>query len=1043
MKNKSYIILSLMIMAMTILMTNFVFAEDMGDIYDECTDFSKAVAYSEGLTLDIVTEDNKYAFYGDDTHIIRVTSDPEWMVYQAVEGEYFIFNTCFAPSEEVSDFKFQYTEDSEYNPESENWIDFSPITTQKSTESYRWTPCVYSLKKLPDTAKYVKIVFQNVGGTPWSPCLESVQLKQKNNSEIGFIDCVNTKYYSATTKLKNLDLVSGYNSREFNPDGDITRAEFCTMIAKLLNMNTMLTAENHESMFADVSSDFWGAGAIYAMYGLGTVNGDENGNFNPDENIIMQDAVKIIVSSLGYTILAENNGGYPTGFINQANKLKLLKNVADISMTENINRGTAAILIDNSLSVPIMYQTLYGDQNTYTTDGTTALNKYYDINEKTGVLTDVGYASVYSETQNSDDRFVLGNSDIMDKTCKIGDVDMLEYLGMKVKVYMKYDKQRDEYTALYLEMDSSNKITSIDYNDYTGMDQGYIYYNSVDGRENKVSINPNTKVIYNYKYETRVALIDELPFKYCGNIKVISNGDGTSSADYIMIYDYDTYFIASLAKIGNTFSDKYRGAVNLNLNNADTIMLTNDGENIDFTLDYLLNENDVLCVAKSSDGKIADIKISIDTVVGDITNLNIADNEYTIAGKTLKLSNYFIDSGRKIELKNGEITAYLDISGNIVALSETSSIEMYGYLQDVTSDGDIFGGTATIRIVTKTGMADIVTVTSKSRLNGETGAVESFLNLSPQLVKYTLRSDGSIAELETAKDYLGEINTEEFALSYVSSSSKYYGDGLNIFASKYQLDASTKVFIVPSQNDKIEKYEVGNMSLLLSDTAYYVELFDLRDDYRVGAVVVKKTTDDGDIYNYSNVAVIINSGTFVNENGENCLSVMAYSGGEIIEIKFDGSGATDRTGYWLLDYEIRKTENGNNPFSAGEVIQYSNKGDYCTAFRMFLTRDMIDNENYYEKNIGDYGVLSEELFYSEMYTGFGTIERKFSDKVFLEADKTNLWQRTIPLSATEVYIYDRKKGNLTIGDNTDIEPGMLMFSFLRYSTVNTMLVIRN
>lgn len=52
-------------------------------------DFSKATAYSEGLSLDVVTEENKYAFSGDDTHIIRVTSDAEWLEYSVEPGRIF------------------------------------------------------------------------------------------------------------------------------------------------------------------------------------------------------------------------------------------------------------------------------------------------------------------------------------------------------------------------------------------------------------------------------------------------------------------------------------------------------------------------------------------------------------------------------------------------------------------------------------------------------------------------------------------------------------------------------------------------------------------------------------------------------------------------------------------------------------------------------------------------------------------------------------------------------------------------------------------
>lgn len=44
----------------------------------------------------------------------------------------------------------------------------------------------YSLKKLPAEAKFIKIIFGNIGGTPWSPCIESIELKEHNTDEVGF-----------------------------------------------------------------------------------------------------------------------------------------------------------------------------------------------------------------------------------------------------------------------------------------------------------------------------------------------------------------------------------------------------------------------------------------------------------------------------------------------------------------------------------------------------------------------------------------------------------------------------------------------------------------------------------------------------------------------------------------------------------------------------------------------------------------------------------------------------------------------------------------
>ena len=61
------------------------FAED---VYDDCADFSRVIDMSEGLVLDVVTEENMYAF-NDGTHIIRVTSDAEYLEYEVDSGGYF------------------------------------------------------------------------------------------------------------------------------------------------------------------------------------------------------------------------------------------------------------------------------------------------------------------------------------------------------------------------------------------------------------------------------------------------------------------------------------------------------------------------------------------------------------------------------------------------------------------------------------------------------------------------------------------------------------------------------------------------------------------------------------------------------------------------------------------------------------------------------------------------------------------------------------------------------------------------------------------
>ena len=157
-----------------------------------------------------------------------------------------------------------------------------------------------------------------------------------------------------------------------------------------------------------------------------------------------------------------------------------MKESEDLKNEDSLSRGDAAILMDNALDVELIYQTSFGDgQNRYEYDGSTILNRYHGIYERRGEITDVGYASVCLQREPQK---MEGLSLIISHT-KPGDYDMLQYLGIMVTAYVKYDKDENDYTALYVEQDKNTKITEIDYNSYDRLDDGYLCYNGDDGRE--------------------------------------------------------------------------------------------------------------------------------------------------------------------------------------------------------------------------------------------------------------------------------------------------------------------------------------------------------------------------------------------------------------------------------------------------------------------------------------------------------------------------------------------------------------------------------
>jgi hypothetical protein len=96
--------------------------------------------------------------------------------------------------------------------------------------------------------------------------------------------------------LGNKLLVSGYGDGTFQPNNDVTRAEFITMIARGLGM---LPAQG-ASDFADVTSGTWFAGYLQAAAEAGLVAGFEDGTFRGNDKISRQDAVALLARSIGY-----------------------------------------------------------------------------------------------------------------------------------------------------------------------------------------------------------------------------------------------------------------------------------------------------------------------------------------------------------------------------------------------------------------------------------------------------------------------------------------------------------------------------------------------------------------------------------------------------------------------------------------------------------------------------------------------------------------------------------------------------------------------
>ncbi|WNS41491.1 S-layer homology domain-containing protein [Paenibacillus sp. MMS20-IR301] len=160
-------------------------------------------------------------------------------------------------------------------------------------------------------------------------------------------------------------VINGVNESTFNPNADITRAEFAAIIVRGLG----LKLEDGLASFADVPASAWYAGAVETAAAYGLITGFEDGLFRPDALITREQAMNIIAKAMKLTGLADRTdtvdpasvlagfkdggivGGWAKESLALAVKAGLITGRGD-SMLEakaNVTRAEVAVLIQRLL----------------------------------------------------------------------------------------------------------------------------------------------------------------------------------------------------------------------------------------------------------------------------------------------------------------------------------------------------------------------------------------------------------------------------------------------------------------------------------------------------------------------------------------------------------------------------------------------------------------------------------------------------------------------------------------------------------------------
>jgi len=185
---------------------------------------------------------------------------------------------------------------------------------------------------------------------------------------------------------KQLSELKKYNIMTGDPDGNmrlednLTRAEAVKMILAVMNYTNEANNVTGTSKFPDVWETYWAKPLInYAadieIYNIKLIQGDEHGNFNPEDNVTNEELVKMLAVILGYGPMAEQTGGFPVGYLMVGARFGITNGLT-LKTNSPATREDAGIMIANSLDIPIMVQTHYGrDESFAVMDGSGGTRK--------------------------------------------------------------------------------------------------------------------------------------------------------------------------------------------------------------------------------------------------------------------------------------------------------------------------------------------------------------------------------------------------------------------------------------------------------------------------------------------------------------------------------------------------------------------------------------------------------------------------------------------------------------------------------------------
>lgn len=613
---------------------------------------------------------------------------------------------------------------------------------------------------------------------------------------------------------------------EKNPEYAITRGQFAQLIAGAFG----LPEKNNNNYFSDVDVSAEYAGSIMSLYDAGVVRGNANGSFYPEQAITPIDAAVIITRLLGYEAVADQYGGYESGYLVAANEIGLFKGVGSDGATLSIS--SAVRLVFNSLTADIMENKSYNGFTRFEiAEDSSRLLKVYGLEYTSGVVQKNAYTGLADVNGYSRNYITVNGVTYYD-----GDGMGQDLLGYHADLLYK-EEDDGTFSVFLIYASKKNNVIRIDAEDIYKTDGQTIYYEA-NGEELDVDVSFNASIIYNEVADLTSNGLNFIPTY--GELVLIDN-DNNYEYDVVFVKSYQTF--VALGVDDSTIIDIDDNQYDLSNIPDDKIIAYKNGKPTELST---IVTNDVVSLCFSRNNESVVVYASDEKVTGVLKQYSddeykIGENDYIVTGACLA----DIVAGNIVQPKVGdEVVAYLDFRGYIAYFEEQKfDGYSYGYVMALDEPSGNALKDTILRVINHKGEIDDlllkadVTVDLNTTKTSVTNLINNYLKqggtLVNQLVKYKKNNKNELTDINFAKTTaqsdsrmleasiaIGTEYTAGDAVTVYSSQSIKYRPSGRCFDGYAPINADTVVFKVPpTETEKRDKtkYQIGGYTLLAND----------------------------------------------------------------------------------------------------------------------------------------------------------------------------------------------------------------------------------